>query len=1131
MRLISFIGLVVCTLSLSGQNLKCKWIKSETGPVVLDTLLIEPGSVSYDSEIFVQFDPQTKIISVLQIDSALICYRVMLPEVLPILKNRDLSTYDPSSFTGIARNSTNSVVNPTLFDFGSDINKSGFISRGITFGNRQDLFVNSTLNLQMQGKLSDEVSIEAVITDQNIPFQPEGNTQQIRDFDNVFIRLYADKFSLTAGDVVLKNPFDEGYFLKYYKNVQGFQFNYVQQLDKWKSESTLATSAAKGKFASIQLDAIEGSLGPYPLRGPNGERFIVVLANSERVFLDGKLLNRGFDRDYIIDYNLGQITFNPGVLITQFSVLRVDFEYSEQFFARTSTAIGQRLTNDHTTIRLNYYSEKDNNSDGTFGFTPSNDDLEQLRQLGDADGLANIDGIDSVEFSIERILYERRDTLDLDGVIQTVFVYSTNPLSAYYSLSFTEVGFGNGDYVLSETTSNGRIYEWISPQNGIRQGNYDPVRQIPLPIQKQMFTIGMTHKITTFESVTQEVAISNLDRNLYSNLDDQDNQGYAWMSSIGTSGRRLGDYRVSANLSWEYDQSDFSAIDRYRPILFNRDWDYVPDDVNAQDYFVTLSTGLEKDATHKISYSVIHRNRTQAINGWQHRATLNQKYRNVYFKSDHFLLQNQLQSFDSHWVRSSNDLSFRKGRMIPGYTFSLDQNESIVGDSIVSSQMHFISNKVYITNSDSSKMTFYASYENRHDRRPSEGVMRGFTEADNYQFNIQSTMGTHRLEVGGTYRKLRDLQSGQADEWLNTQLGWSGRFLKENISHRLTYQLGNVRELQREFVFIEVGGNQGTHAWRDENEDGIKDLNEFYEAINPDERQYAKFFTPTDEFITAFENRYQHSISARFPVAWRGQGGWKKFLERWRTQISLTTRFKTTSSLLSDRLNPFGVDFESDDLLFALNNRKYNLTYNQLGRGLGWEGNYWSSSRKQLLSAGFELGQSEIYESIFKWRFGSVYTVQLVNSFEYQSNTSDFLENRNTDIEGSGISPQIIWLPNPKLRVKGFYESRTKRNAIAENQAESKIYEVGGHVTWTRAGSGALNLELRTLEINYEGEDNSYTSYQLLEALRPGQNTTWRLNWQQNLGKGMNMSLQYNGRTSEDQAPVHTGTVIVTAYF
>ena len=248
------------------------------------------------------------------------------------------------------------------------------------------------------------------------------------------------------------------------------------------------------------MDPIDGINGPYKLRGPNGERFIIVLANSEKVFIDGKLLQRGFDRDYIIDYNLGEITFNNHIVITQFSIIRVDYEYAEQFYSRSNISGHQSISNGKVSFFANYYRERDN-PNANLGFNLSEEDLNQLRLIGDDIGQAFVTGSDTVQFSENRILYIQKDTIDLDGNNQTIFEYTTEDNQALLSPTFSEVGFGNGDYVLRQATANGRIYEWVSPQGGERQGNHEPGAFIPLPNSRQLMTLVQMFRLVPTNSL------------------------------------------------------------------------------------------------------------------------------------------------------------------------------------------------------------------------------------------------------------------------------------------------------------------------------------------------------------------------------------------------------------------------------------------------------------------------------------------------------------------------------------------------------------------------------------------------------------------------------------------------------
>ncbi|MEM7038041.1 MAG: hypothetical protein AAF570_13745, partial [Bacteroidota bacterium] len=129
-----------------------------------------------------------------------------------------------------------------VFIIPSTVRKSGSISRGISVGNNQNLSVSSGLRLQLEGDLGDDLKLQAAITDETLPIQPDGTTQQINDFDKVFIQLLRKDDRIILGDFEINHRGTA--FANFYRNVQG-----IGTFIKGKNFDVSVNGAvAKGKF-------------------------------------------------------------------------------------------------------------------------------------------------------------------------------------------------------------------------------------------------------------------------------------------------------------------------------------------------------------------------------------------------------------------------------------------------------------------------------------------------------------------------------------------------------------------------------------------------------------------------------------------------------------------------------------------------------------------------------------------------------------------------------------------------------------------------------------------------------------------------------------------------------------------
>jgi hypothetical protein len=1122
------------------QNDRCRWLSVFNEPVRLDTLTVVPASVTSPDSVPISVTYENESGSVIitpavPADSILVCYKVFPYDLYREVRHKIPGQEDTADVKMPQKTSVISYDDHKEELFATEkIYKSGAISRGISFGNRQDIFVNSVLNLQMEGELSENLNIRASITDQNIPYQPEGNTLLVQDFDNVFFEIYNRSFSVKAGDIILNNRKSE--FLRFQRNVQGAAINTSYKLfGESIANTSMAYSVSKGRFSSYLIEVIDGVMGPYRIYGPNHEAFIIIIANSERVFLDGRLLERGYDHDYVIDYNTAEITFTSRVLITKFSRLNIDFEYTNQSYSKSVLNLSHSQKFSKHEISVQYYQEKDNPNQ-PLSFQLTEEDKYTMMSIDpEISGEAVIPSWDSTGFQDNRVIYKKIDTTLLDGRYMEIFQASNHPDSAWYTVIFSEVGWEKGDYIRKNTTANGHVFEWAGKGNG----NYLPIRIVPLPGSQQMVSVRSDISTGNHGLIFNELAFSSVNGNLFNKSLDNRN-GFALKSGMVVKDKPVSfmpGYSFSGRLDAEYDHQDFEAIDRFRDVEYDRDWSYDPlkDSTNSSDRIFNLSASLKKDPFNHLDVFVSRRVKPGMVNGWQGNAAAGFDSRLVNLTADVFMMKNENITYTSRWLRYNVKGYLKTRYLFPGYQYSVDHNliSPVLSDSIVSTAMNFDEHEFFINSNDSLKTKFSFTYSIRKDRIPRYGELKDYNLSRTSRLRVGTSRGKiGKFDFSMIYRQLSYLgDSINADE--NALLGrtdWTLELFKGHIKSETAYAIGNSRELQREYVYIPVPTGEGTHTWRDNNSDGIQDLSEFFLAINPDERNFIKLFIPGGNYVLAYDNQVNHRLTADMPRTWRNEQGLKGLMGKLSISSFMNIQQKINQADFWDNLL-FNMD--PDRLISYRKNMRNTVHFNRASPKFGIDLVHHTMNNRQLISNGFEARGNQQFRINSRINFKGQYNLRVNMIHSATLSNSDFLEGRNYEIMGKELSTTFEWQPSNFWRFSGdFAFAENAEVTTAEAQpVSSRINESAFSMKYSRAASKTLDFTFRYIHIDFMGEENTAVGYEVLKGLKPGNNLSWSFIWQQKLIEGLQMSLNYEGRKSGDLDVIHIGRMQIMALF
>jgi len=1070
-------------------------------------------------------------------------------------RNRD-GEFNPFNYTYDEKNKAD--------DFFSmqGLNKNGSISRGITIGNAQDVVVNSSLNLQLSGKIAENIELLAAITDNNVPVQPDGNTQQLQDFDQVYIQLYeGKKWKVTAGDFQLTKP--NSYFMSFYKRAQGLSLSSTLDLRKPEKRNmndsplslslTASGAISRGKFKRQLIQGVEGNQGPYQLTGNDGELFIVVLAGTERVFIDGIQLTRGQANDYVIDYNTASVRFTPKNLITKDRRIIVEFQYSDKNYSRTVLHAGAEFQSGKIKTRVNFYNEQDSKNQPLQQELDANA-RELMAQIGDSINQALFPSIDSVAFSNSEVLYEKKDTLVnyLNGAVvnATVFVYSSDSAKAKYRLRFTDLGTGLGDYVQQTSTSaNGRVFYWVAPDSlGRPRGRFAAVQLLVTPKKNQMLDVGLEYSLGKNSSLMVEGAMSNADLNTFSEKDNSDNTGFAGRLiynhdlPLGKKDSCLLTLQTGAN--FEYTDQRFRPIERFRTVEFERDWNLLNIKTVQNQYISGLKLGTTIRGWGNGLYQFKNFINEGVFKAWQHLANADFNKKGFHFDIKASFINSMGLQLNNAYNRYIGTISKSFKWVTLGIRDELEDNRFRLPsiDSLNSNSYFFNDRTFFVSSPDTSKNKFGFSYRRRLDKRPRGNELVAADLSHNFSFTIDlSSNPSQTFKITSTFRRLEIIDSAlsRTDTLVKSQrffdnlvnrVEYSWRAWKGVVQSTTFFEVGSGLELQRQFQYSKVTAGLGQYVWRDYNEDGIQQLNEFEIAIFNNEAEYIRVSVPSNTYTKTYSNQFNQTLNITPSIAWNSKKGFRKFVARFNTQTVFSTDRKTNQENFWSAINPFRTDVLDSSLRSINSSFRNTVFFNRSNSKFGLDYSFQSISNKSLLINGFESRSNTFHQIGSRWNITRKFTLNVGYKDGKKGNNQQFLSSNSFDLKYFEIEPKLSWQPGASFRWSINFRYSEKNN-MSEIKETAYVRNLGTEIKYNMVSKGSFNVQFNYLNIAFNGNKNSSLGYEMLEALQPGLNFTWALGWQTNIGKNMQLNLTYNGRKSEEAKAIHTGNMMVRAYF
>jgi hypothetical protein len=1018
--------------------------------------------------------------------------------------------------------------------FGANLQKSGSIVRGFTVGSNRDLSLNSGFRMQLSGKLASDIDVTASLTDDNTPIQPEGTTQTLQEFDKVFVEIRSTNLAATLGDFVLDLKGQE--FSRLSRKLQGAMGTADYKFGSAGETVLIAGAVTRGKFNTMQFNGLDAVQGPYLLTGKNGERAIIVIAGTEKVYVNGEIQTRGETNDYTIDYSTGELTFMPRRLITSASRITVDYEYTDRQYSRSLVAGQSASSFFDGKARFTFtFAREADNPDAPIDFTVTDSARQVLEEAGGDRKKAVQSGVTPVDTGG---IYARVDTIIAGRGLVTYYRYAPGDTAARYLVTFSFVGTGQGEYFRQQVG----VFIW----KGAGGGDYLPIRYLPLPQSQQVMDFSVDLQPVKSMTVSAEYAASEFNANRFSDLPGVTTSGGAMKFGLSFNPRNvvIGGTNVGGfdlQLNERRVGSLFTPIDRTNDIEFTRKWGV--DSLSAGD------EEIREANLHYLPAAGI------SVGGSYGRITRGDDLRSTRTAGDFSLQQPDVPSVTysiehvnatqislddiSKWLRQRGTVSYTFWKATPGFSYEGERREITPADGSLykDGSLAFDQFGPRLGLKGLGPLFFSVEYLWRNDDLANAGALvresESFTQT--YSGRMAETVSlTTSLDVTLRKKKFTDEFRLLGNSDIQTVLVRSqSRYapLNRGIDADLYYEVATERTSKLERIFVHVAPGTGNYTYLgDLNHNGIADPDEFVPARF--DGDYVAITVPTDEMYPIID--LKTSARVRFTPAKfirRGGGFWGDALSSISTETYARIEEKSSehdlkqiyllnlNRFLQDSTTIAGSQLFTQDLflfegqtLFSMRGR-YSQTHGLINFAGGIEHSY---GRERSVR--------------FRWQLVPEISNQLdfVNKIDRVS--SQEVSTRVHDILSNSVTFDVSYRPeqNLELGMKFDLAKSTDRFQIPDLGASLNAQSV--RFVYAFQGAGQARVEASREEERLGRTLDSYP-YELTGGRVAGKTWIWRFGFDYRVTQFVQASATYDGRTEGGAPPVHTARAEVRAFF